>query len=60
MNFKEEIANIIYEQLKESEIKKEQIEDMYSYMIKCEPLPQLMYDVMMECFHEYMVILLIP
>lgn len=36
--------------------KDEQIEDMYSYMVKCEPLPQIMYDVMMECFYEYMVI----
>lgn len=36
--------------------KKEQIEDMYSYMVKCEPLPKIMYDVMMECFYEYMVI----
>lgn len=36
--------------------KEEQIEDMYSYMVKCEPLPQIMYDVMMENFHDYMVI----
>lgn len=36
--------------------KKEQIEDMYSYMIKCEPLPKIMYDVMMDNFYEYMVI----
>lgn len=36
--------------------KEEQIEDMYSYMAKCIPLPEIMYNVMMECFHEYMVI----
>ena len=36
--------------------KEEQIEDMYSYMIKCEPLPNVMYDVMMENFKEYMLI----
>ena len=36
--------------------KKEQIEDMYSYMLKCEALPSVMYDVMMENFKEYMVI----
>lgn len=33
-----------------------QIEDMYSYMEKCEPMPQTMYDVMMNNFHEYMII----
>ena len=36
--------------------KQEQIEDMYSYMVKGEPLPKIMYDVMMECFYEYIVI----
>lgn len=36
--------------------KEDQIEDMYSYMVKCKPIPKIMYDVMMECFHEYMVI----
>ena len=36
--------------------KKEQIEDMYSYMLRCEALPSVMYDVMMENFKEYMVI----
>ena len=36
--------------------KEEQIEDMYSYMLKCEALPSVMYDVMMENFKEYMVI----
>ena len=36
--------------------KDSQIEDMYSYMIKCEPMSQVMYDVMMDNFHEYMVI----
>ena len=36
--------------------KEEQIEDMYSYMLNCKPLPQLMYDVMLDCFQEYMVI----
>lgn len=36
--------------------KEEQIEDMYSYMVRCEPLPSIMHDVMMENFKEYMVI----
>ena len=34
----------------------EQIEEMYSYMVKCEPLPQVMYKVMMENFQEYMLV----
>ena len=29
---------------------------MYSYMLRCEPLPCVMYDVMLENFKEYMVI----
>ncbi len=33
-----------------------QIEELYTYMKKGEPLPELMYNVMMENFHEYMVI----
>lgn len=36
--------------------KENQIEDLYSYMIKGKPLPQLMYDVMLENFQEYMII----
>lgn len=36
--------------------KTNQIDELYTYMIKCIPLPQLMYDVMMENFHEYMVV----
>ena len=36
--------------------KEEQILEMYSYMLKGEPLPQLMYDVMLENFHEYMIV----
>ena len=36
--------------------KENQINDLYLYMLKCEPIPQLMYDIMMENFHEYMII----
>ena len=36
--------------------KDEQIEDMYSYMLKCIPLPKLMYDVMLSNFRDYMVV----
>ena len=36
--------------------KEEQILEMYSYMLKGEPLPQLMYDVMLENFHESMIV----
>lgn len=36
--------------------KEEQIEDMYFYMVRGEPLPKVMYDVMMESFYEYMII----
>ena len=36
--------------------KKEQIDDMYSYMKKCQPLPQIMYDVMLNNFQEYMIV----
>lgn len=36
--------------------KEEQINEMYSYMKNCKPLPQIMYDVMLDNFHEYMVI----
>ncbi len=36
--------------------KQNQIDELYSYMIKCEPLPQLMFDVMMNNFKEYMIV----
>ena len=36
--------------------KEEQIEEMYSYMKNVTPMPQIMYDVMLENFKEYMVI----
>ena len=36
--------------------KDEQIEELYSYMKNCQPLPQLMFNVMMENFHEYMIV----
>lgn len=36
--------------------KEEQINEMYSYMKNCKPLPQIMYDVMLNNFHEYMII----
>ncbi len=36
--------------------KEEQIEDMYSYMKECKPLPQIMYDVMLDNSREYMVV----
>lgn len=34
----------------------DQIEQLYSYMIKGEPLPQIMYDVMLENFQEFMIV----
>lgn len=36
--------------------KEEQIENLYAHMKKCEPLTQLEYNVMLNNFHEYMVI----
>ncbi len=36
--------------------KEDQIEDLYSSMLKCEPLSQTMYDVMKTNFQEYMII----
>lgn len=36
--------------------KEEQIDDMYFYMKECTPLPQIMYDVMLDNFNEYMVV----
>ena len=36
--------------------KENQIEDLYNYMKRCETLPQLMYNIMMENFHEYMLV----
>ena len=36
--------------------KVEQIEELYSYMVDCKPIPKVMYDVMLECFHEYMIV----
>ncbi len=36
--------------------KEEQIDDLYSSMLKCEPLSQTMYDVMKANFQEYMII----
>ena len=32
------------------------IEDMYSYMADCRPIPEAMYSPLLECFREYMVI----
>ncbi len=34
----------------------EQIEELYTYMKSLTPLPQLMFDIMMENFHEYMIV----
>lgn len=36
--------------------KETQIEEMYSYMLNCKPLPKVMYDVMLENFKEYMIV----
>ena len=36
--------------------KETQIEEMYSYMLNCRPLPKVMYDVMLENFKEYMIV----
>ncbi len=36
--------------------KDSQIEEMYSYMLKVLPMPQIMYDVMLDNFSEYMII----
>ena len=36
--------------------KDEQIDDMYSYMLNCQPLPQIMYNVMLDSFGEYMIV----
>ena len=36
--------------------KENQIEEMYSYMLNCKPLPKVMYDVMLENFKEYMIV----
>ena len=36
--------------------KETQIEEMYSYMLKCKPLPKVMYSVMLENFKEYMIV----
>lgn len=36
--------------------KEEQINEMYSYMKNCKPLPQIMYDVMLDNFREYMIV----
>lgn len=36
--------------------KENQIEEMYSYMLNCRPLPKVMYDVMLENFKEYMIV----
>lgn len=36
--------------------KEEQIEEMYSYMKNCNPLPKVMYDVMLNHFQEYMIV----
>ncbi len=33
-----------------------QIDDLYSYMRDCKPLPQIMYDVMLDNFQEYMIL----
>ena len=36
--------------------KETQIEEMYSYMLNCNPLPKVMYNVMLENFKEYMIV----
>ena len=36
--------------------KETQIEEMYSYMLNCKPLPKVMYNVMLENFKEYMIV----
>lgn len=36
--------------------KETQIEEMYSYMLNCKPLPKVMYSVMLENFKEYMIV----
>ena len=36
--------------------KDSQIEDMYSYMKECKPLPQTVYDVMLNHFKDYMIL----
>ena len=36
--------------------KEEQIEDLYEHMKNCEPLSQLEFDVMLNNFHEYMIV----
>ena len=36
--------------------KENQIEEMYSYMLNCKPLPKVMYSVMLENFKEYMIV----
>ena len=36
--------------------KEEQIEDLYSSMLNCDPLTKTMYDVMLANFQEYMVV----
>lgn len=36
--------------------KESQIEELYSYMISNKPLPKLMYDVMLENFHQHMIV----
>ena len=36
--------------------KETQIEEMYSYMLNCSPLPKVMYSVMLENFKEYMIV----
>ena len=36
--------------------KETQIEEMYSHMLNCKPLPKVMYSVMLENFKEYMIV----
>ena len=36
--------------------KEEQIEDLYEHMKNCEPLSKLEFDVMLNNFHEYMIV----
>lgn len=36
--------------------KDEQIEELYSYMLDVTPLPKLRYEVMLDAFHEYMIV----
>ena len=36
--------------------KENQIEEMYSYMRNCKPLPKVMYNVMLENFKEYIIV----